>query len=144
MQGGGLAASGLELGAALLILGLWSLSSSLSSSDNARPLEARKHFLLFSSLSLYCVVCLPVDGLCFSTLGKEKNRNASPLSALPSLVAPWGVLWAGLGSCLGPPGGGPRGAGPCGQRGSLIGEGWGKGCPAGWDPLHLRARGKEA
>lgn len=66
--------------------------------------------------------------------GKRKQKRFSVISSA-SLVAPWGVLlglvwghaWGLLGEC-------PRGAGPCGQRGSLIGRGGGKGCPVGWDP----------
>lgn len=92
------------------------------------PLEGEKR-AVFLRVAVSVPCALPAGCLCFSTLGKEKNNRCSSLSAPPSpRRASGGSLWAPLGSCLGPPGGGPRGAGPCGWRGSLKGEEWVESC----------------
>lgn len=146
-QGGRLVALGLEPGVVLLILRTL-VSFFVPPSPpliTCTPTGGTEAFSVFfsSSLSLSCVVPPGGWSLFLHAGEREKQKHFSLLSVLPSLVAPrrvffglvWGHAWGLLGEVLGV-------AGPCGWRGSLIGEGWGKGCPAGWDPPHLRARGR--
>lgn len=133
-RGGGLVPlQGLHVGCALCCSGscrLCPLVSSLplSSSDNT-PAGGREAFC-FSPRRCLCPVCAPSWLSVFLDAGeREKQNRFSLLSALLSpCQASGGSLWAPLGSCLGPPGGGPRGAGPCGWRGSLKGEEWVESC----------------
>lgn len=129
MQGGGLVAAGLHVVWALCCsafcrLGPLVFSLPISSSDNA-PTGGREAFCFYHR-RCQCPVYAPSPLSLFLDAGeREKQKHFSVLSALPSpCQASGSSLWAHLRSHLGPPRGGPRGAGPCGWLGSLKGEEW--------------------
>lgn len=72
---------------------------SLSSSDNVRPHWRRRSIFCFSPRHCLCLCCASQWIVCFSMLGKEKNRNASPCYQLcrsSSHLGEFSLGWFGV------------------------------------------------
>lgn len=101
-QGGGLVASGLEPGAALLRF-LRTLVSFLVPPSppliTCAPTGGAEAFSVFLLVTVFVLCCASQWIVCFSMLGKEKNRNASPCYQLcrsSSHLGEFSLGWFGV------------------------------------------------
>lgn len=129
-QGGRLVALGLEPGVVLLILRtLVSFFVPPSPLITCTPTGGTEAFSVFFLITVFVLCCASRWMVSVSPRwGKRKTETLLPVisSAIPCRTSE-SFLWASLGSCLGPPGGGPRGCWPLRLAGVFNRGGVGEG-----------------